>query len=109
MEAQQVAIQTQWKHRKNGKRPRWLHEELLGYLKFKKQTYRQGKDGQTTTEAYQETAKACREKIRKAKVKSELYQGREAKNNTKKFYKYIKQKRKTKKVWIHCSISMVSS
>jgi len=38
----------------------------------------------------------CSERVRRAKVQLELNLARDAKNNTKGFYRYISQKRKVK-------------
>lgn len=46
-------------------------------------------------EEYRDTNKMCRNGIRKGKTQLELNLARDAKNNTKRFYRFISQKRKT--------------
>jgi len=81
---------------KEGKRPTWLSQDLLVKLKGKKEMHRQWKQGQVSWEEYKDTAQQCRSGVRKAKVQLELNLTRDAKNNQKGFYRYVRQKRKVK-------------
>ncbi|KAK4816288.1 hypothetical protein QYF61_014586 [Mycteria americana] len=62
----------------------------------KKELQRQWKQGQVTWEEYRDTARLCRDGVRKAKAQLELNLARDAKNNKKGFYRYTNQKRKVK-------------
>ncbi|KAK4811070.1 hypothetical protein QYF61_016356 [Mycteria americana] len=81
---------------KEGKRPAWMSQDLLVKLKGKKEMHRQWKQGQVSWEEYRDTARLCRDGVRKAKAWLELNLARDTKNNKKGFYRYVSQKRKVK-------------
>ena len=58
--------------------------------------HRQGKQGPVSWEEYRDTARLCRNRVRKAKAQLELNLTRDARNNKKGFYRYVRQKRKVK-------------
>jgi len=72
-----------------------MSKELLAKLKWKKVVYRMWKEVQGTWEEYRNIVKVCREKMRKAKVHSELNLARDIKDNKKCFFKHISSKWKT--------------
>ena len=74
---------------------------MLVKLKSKRELHRQWKQGQVTWEEYRDAAHLCRDGVRKAKAQLELNLARDAKNNKKGFYRYINQKRKLKKAYLH--------
>ncbi|KFP18135.1 hypothetical protein Z169_02708, partial [Egretta garzetta] len=81
---------------KEGKKPAWLRQEMLVKLRRKRELHRQWKQGQASWEEYRDTARLCRDGVRKAKVQLELNLARDAKNNKKGFYRYVSQKRMVK-------------
>ncbi|KFM02772.1 hypothetical protein AS27_04311, partial [Aptenodytes forsteri] len=81
---------------KEGKRPARMSQDLLVKLKGKKEMHRQWKQGQVSWEKYRDTARLCRDEVRKAKARLELNLARDAKNRKKGFYRYVSQKRKVK-------------
>ncbi|KFQ80797.1 hypothetical protein N335_00574, partial [Phaethon lepturus] len=93
--AQELLIPRYKKSGKDGKRPAWLSEDLLGKLKGKKEMHRQWKQGQGSWDEYRDVAWLCRDVVRRAKVQLELNLTRDTKNN-KGFYRYISQKKKDK-------------
>jgi len=70
--------------------------DLLVKLNSKRELHRQWKQGQVSWEEYGNTAQLCRDGVSRAKVQLELNFTRDAKNNKKGFYRYVKQKRKVK-------------
>ena len=74
---------------KEGKKLAWLSRDLLVKLKGKKEMHRQWKQGQVSWEEYRDTARLCRDGVRKAKARLELNLARDAKNNKKGFYRYV--------------------
>uniref|UniRef100_K7EXP3 Endonuclease/exonuclease/phosphatase domain-containing protein n=1 Tax=Pelodiscus sinensis TaxID=13735 RepID=K7EXP3_PELSI len=96
LRAQKQAIPLCRKDRKYGKRPLWLNHEILHELKIKKESYKKWKVGQITKDEYRQTTQECRGKIRKSKPQNELQLATGIKGNKKSFYKYIRNKRKTK-------------
>ncbi|XP_061495614.1 uncharacterized protein LOC133390587 isoform X2 [Rhineura floridana] len=74
----------------------WLHGRLVEEVKVKKSMYKEWKEGRITKEEYRRAARACRNSVRKAKTQNELRLAREARNNKKGFFRYVRSKRKTK-------------
>ncbi|PKU44522.1 rna-directed dna polymerase from mobile element jockey- hypothetical protein [Limosa lapponica baueri] len=62
----------------------------------KKEAYRGWKQGQVAWEEYREIVQAARDQDRKDKAQIELNLVRDTKGNTKSFYRYIDDKRKTR-------------
>ncbi|KFR08762.1 hypothetical protein Y956_01152, partial [Nipponia nippon] len=93
--AQELSIPRCKKSGKEGKRPAWLSHDLLVELKGKKRMHRQWKKVLVSREDYRDTARFCKDEIRKAKTWLELNLARDTKNN-KGFYRYVNQKRKVK-------------
>ncbi|KFQ65391.1 hypothetical protein N335_01657, partial [Phaethon lepturus] len=95
--AQELLIPRSKKSGKEGNRPAWLSQDLLGKLKGKKEMHKQWKQGHSESwEEYRNAAQFCRDGVRKAKAQLELNLARDAKNNKKGFYRYVSQKRKGK-------------
>ncbi|KFQ62135.1 hypothetical protein N334_11299, partial [Pelecanus crispus] len=94
--AQELSVPMCKKSGKEGKRPAWLSQDLLVKLKSKRELHRQWKQGQVSWGEYRETARLCREEVRKAKARMELNLARDVKNNKKGFYRYVNHKRKVK-------------
>ncbi|KFZ48948.1 hypothetical protein N338_11822, partial [Podiceps cristatus] len=94
--AQELSIPRCKKSGKEGKRPAWLRREMLVELRRKRDLHRQWKQGQASWGEYRDTARLCRDGVRRAKVQLELNLARDAKNNKKGFYRYISRKRKVK-------------
>ncbi|CAM4611583.1 unnamed protein product [Caretta caretta] len=84
------------KNSKYGRRPAWLHSEILADLKHKKEAYKKWKIGQMTREEYKNIARACRSEIRKAKSHLELQLASDVKSNKKGFFRYVSNKKKVK-------------
>ncbi|KFP63365.1 hypothetical protein N322_04034, partial [Cariama cristata] len=93
---QELSIPRCKKADKEGKRPAWLSCDLLVKLKGKKEMHRQWKQGQVSFEEYRDTARLCRDGVRKAKAQLELNLVSEAKKNMKGFFRFVNQKRKVK-------------
>jgi len=72
---------------KEGKRSAWLSGDLLVKLKGKKEMHRQWKQGQVSWKQYGDTARLCRDGVRKDKARQELNLARDAKKNKKGFYR----------------------
>ncbi|GAB0205865.1 mitochondrial enolase superfamily member 1 [Grus japonensis] len=89
-------IPTKRKSSKNTKRPPWMNKELLGKVKQKKEAYRGWKQGQVAWGEYRETVRAAREQVRKAKALIEISLARDVKDNKKRFYRYVSNKRRTR-------------
>ncbi|GAB0205871.1 hypothetical protein GRJ2_003052700 [Grus japonensis] len=96
LQAQERCIPTERKSGKNTKRPQWVNKELLGKVKQKKEAYREWKQGQVAWEEYRETVHAAREQVRKAKALIEISLARDVKDNKKRFYRYVSDKRRTR-------------
>ncbi|KFO79625.1 hypothetical protein N303_03515, partial [Cuculus canorus] len=94
--AQEPSVPVCRKSRREGKRLVWLSRELLVKLKKKKELHRQCKQGQGTWGVYRDTARLCRDEVRKAKAQLELNLAREVKTNKKGFCRCINHKRKIK-------------
>ncbi|PKU36536.1 rna-directed dna polymerase from mobile element jockey- hypothetical protein [Limosa lapponica baueri] len=73
-----------------------MNKELLDKLKNKKEAYRGWKQGQVAWEDYRETVRAARDQVKKAKAQTELNLARDIKGNKKNFYKYVRDKGKTR-------------
>ncbi|CAM4491188.1 unnamed protein product [Caretta caretta] len=84
------------KNSKYGRRPAWLHSEILADLKYKKEVYKKWKIGQMIREEYKNIAWACRSEIRKVKSHLELQLARDLKSNKKGFFRYVSNKKKVK-------------
>ncbi|CAM5082708.1 unnamed protein product [Natator depressus] len=84
------------KNSKYGRRPAWLHSEILADLNHKKEAYKKWKIGQMTREEYKNIARARRSEIRKAKSHLELQLARDVKSNKKGFFRYVSNKKKVK-------------
>ncbi|KFZ67368.1 hypothetical protein N338_13023, partial [Podiceps cristatus] len=94
--AQELSVPRCRKAGREGKRPAWLSQDMLLKLKSKRDLHRQWKQGRVTWDKYRDTARLCRDGVRKAKAQLEMNLARNAKNNKKGFYRYINQKRKVK-------------
>jgi len=81
---------------KEGKRQAWLSQDFLVKLKDKKEMHRQWKQAQVSWEEYRDAARFCKDDVRKAKAQLELNLAKDAKNNKRGFYRYVRQKRKVK-------------
>ncbi|CAM4331600.1 unnamed protein product [Lepidochelys olivacea] len=90
-------IQMCRKNSKYGRRPAWLHSEILADLKHRKEAYKKWKIGQMTREEYKYIAWACRSEISKAKSHLELQLARDVKSNKKGSFRYVSNKKKVKK------------
>jgi len=77
---QELSVPRCKKSGKGGKRPAWLSRHLLAKLKGKRGLHRQWKQEQVSWEEYRDTARLCREEVRRAKVWLELNLARDAKN-----------------------------
>ncbi|KFQ01311.1 hypothetical protein N330_00721, partial [Leptosomus discolor] len=82
--------------KKEGKRPAWLSKDLLVKLKSKMEMHTQWRQGQISWEEYRDTARLCRDGVRKVKAQLEQNFARDAKNNKKSFYRHVNQKTKVK-------------
>ncbi|KFW71682.1 hypothetical protein AS28_14104, partial [Pygoscelis adeliae] len=96
LQPQEQCVPTKRKSGKNARRPAWMNKELLDKLKHKKEAYRGWKQGQVAWEEYREIVRAARDQVRKAKALTELNLARDVKGNKKSFYRYIRDKRKTR-------------
>jgi len=96
LHAQKRCIPLRKKSSTGGRRPVWLHKELLAEIKWKRKAHEMWKEGQATWEEYRNVVRACRDATRKAKADLELKLARDVKNNKKGFFKYISSKRKTR-------------
>lgn len=65
----------------------------------KKKTHKQWKQGQVLWEEYKEVGRLCRDWVRKAEAQLELHLARDTKNKKKGFYRYLNQKRKSKRAY----------
>uniref|UniRef100_A0A8D0DX11 Reverse transcriptase domain-containing protein n=1 Tax=Salvator merianae TaxID=96440 RepID=A0A8D0DX11_SALMN len=73
-----------------------MNPELNNLLKRKKEMFKKWKEGDISKEEYNAICRNCRISVRKAKAKNELRIAREAKNNKKGFWGYVRSKRKVK-------------
>ncbi|GAB0207770.1 mitochondrial enolase superfamily member 1 [Grus japonensis] len=96
LQAQERCIPTKRKSSKTTKRPPWMNKELLGKVNHKKKAYRGWKQGQVAWEEYRETVRAARDQVRKAKALTEISLARDVKDNKKSFYRYVRDKRRTR-------------
>ncbi|GAB0184043.1 hypothetical protein GRJ2_000869600 [Grus japonensis] len=94
LQAQERCIPTKRKSGKNAWRPAWMNKELLDKVKQKKEACRGWKQGQVAWEDYRETVRAARKQVRKAKALIEISLSRDVKDNKKRFYRYVSDKRK---------------
>ncbi|KFW61557.1 hypothetical protein AS28_01374, partial [Pygoscelis adeliae] len=96
LQAQERCIPTKTKSGKNTRRPAWINKELLHKLQHKKEAYRGWKQGQVAWEEYREIVRAARDQVRNVKALIELDLASDVKGNKKRFYRYVRDKRKTK-------------
>ncbi|GAB0199980.1 mitochondrial enolase superfamily member 1 [Grus japonensis] len=96
LQAQERCIPTKRKSGKNSRRPARMNKELLGKVKHKKEAYRGWKQGQVAWEKYRETVRAARDEVRKTKALIELNVAKDVKGNKKSFYRYVRDKRRTR-------------
>lgn len=74
----------------------WVNKELLLLLKCKQEIHRRWKQGQTTWNKYREVVREGGNETRKSKAHLELKLAKDVKDNKKSFFKYLKNKRKTR-------------
>ncbi|PKU34570.1 hypothetical protein llap_15126 [Limosa lapponica baueri] len=74
----------------------WRSQDLLVKLKGKKEMHAQWKQVEVSWEDRRDTARLCRDGVRKAKAQLEHNLMRDAKNNKKGIYRYVNQKRPVK-------------
>ena len=67
---------------------------MLVKLQSKRELHRQWKQGQVSWEEHRDTARLCRDGVRRAKVWLELNVARDARSNKKGLYRYVRQKGK---------------
>ncbi|GAB0187092.1 hypothetical protein GRJ2_001174500 [Grus japonensis] len=91
LQAQEQCIPTKRKSSKSTKRPPGKVKQ-----KKKKVAYRGWKQGQVAWEEYRETVQAAREQVRKAKALIDISLARDVKDNKKRFYRYVSEKRGTR-------------
>ncbi|GAB0180284.1 hypothetical protein GRJ2_000493700 [Grus japonensis] len=96
LQAQERCIPTKTTSGKTARRPAWMNKELLDKLRHKQEAYRGWKRGQVAWEEYRVVVRAARDQVRKAKALTELNLARDIKGNTKSFYRYVSDKRKTR-------------
>lgn len=65
----------------------------------KKKMHRQWKQGQVLQEEYKEAARLCRDRVRKAEARLELHLARDTKKKKQGFYRYLNQKRKSRRAY----------
>ncbi|GAB0180871.1 hypothetical protein GRJ2_000552400 [Grus japonensis] len=92
LQAQEQCIPTKRKSGKNSQ-----NKELLDKVKHKKEYYRGWKQGQVAWEEHREIVRAARDQVRKIKALIELNLARDIKGNKKSFYRYVSDKRRTRK------------
>ncbi|KFV11020.1 hypothetical protein N340_01493, partial [Tauraco erythrolophus] len=97
LQAQERCIPTKRKSGRNTRRPAWMNKELLDQLEPKKKAYRGWKQGQVGWEEYRAIVQATRDEVRKAKALIELNLTRDIKGNTKNFYRYVSDKKRSRK------------
>ncbi|PKU42733.1 glycerol kinase [Limosa lapponica baueri] len=98
LQAQERCIPKKKKSDKIAKRPAWMNKELLDKLRTEKEAYRGWKQGWIEWAEYKETVRVARNQIRQVKAQAELNLARDIKNNTKNFYRYVRDKGKTREV-----------
>ncbi|PKU39222.1 rna-directed dna polymerase from mobile element jockey-like [Limosa lapponica baueri] len=98
LQAQERCIPKKKKSGKIANRPAWMNKELLDKLRTKKEAYRGWKQGQVDRAEYRETVRASRNQIRQVKAQAELNLARDIKDNKKNFYRYVRDKGKTREV-----------
>uniref|UniRef100_A0A2D4LRK9 Uncharacterized protein n=1 Tax=Micrurus spixii TaxID=129469 RepID=A0A2D4LRK9_9SAUR len=85
IKAQTNTILLRKKNKKSKKKPAWLHKDLSGKLKEKKDKYKKWKEGHTTKAEYQQIARICKDEVRLAKAQNEQRLATKVKDNKKKF------------------------
>lgn len=73
-----------------------MNKELLLLPKCKQEIHRRWKQGQATWNKYREVVREGRNETRKSKAHLELKLAKDVKDNKKGFFKYLKNKRKTR-------------
>lgn len=96
LEAQSSTIPKRGKHGKHLRRPLWSNPNLNNLLKRKKTLFMKWKKGDISKQEYKAVCSNCRASVRKAKAKYELSIARNVKSNNKRFWGYVKRKRKAK-------------
>ncbi|XP_070619981.1 polyadenylate-binding protein 4 isoform X1 [Erythrolamprus reginae] len=96
IDAQNNAIPMKRKNRKTKAKPAWLNKALADDIKGKKAKYKQWKEGLITKAEYQQTASSCKQKIKTAKAQYEQHLAAEVKDNKKRFFQHINNKKKIK-------------
>ncbi|XP_070610299.1 uncharacterized protein, partial [Erythrolamprus reginae] len=96
IDAQNNAIPMKRKNRKTKTKPAWLNKALADDIKGKKAKYKQWKEGLITKAEYQQTASSCKQKIKTAKAQYEQHLAAEVKDNKKRFFQHINNKKKIK-------------
>ncbi|PKU31931.1 hypothetical protein llap_17764 [Limosa lapponica baueri] len=96
LRVQELSVPIRKKSGKEGRRPPWLSKNLLVKLKCKKEMHRQWNQGHVSWEEYRDTARMCRDGIRKAKAQLELNLASDMKNNKKGFFKHKSCKKKAR-------------
>lgn len=86
------------KSEQEGKSLAWLSQGLPVKLKGKRELHKQWQQGQVPWEEHRDTPQLCRDEVREAKAWLELSLAKDAKNNNKGFYRYVRWKRRSKKV-----------
>jgi len=95
-QAQKWCIPTNRWSGRNTRSPAWMIMLLLDKVKYKKEAYREWKQGQVAWEEYREIVWAARDQVRKATALIEFSLSRDVKGSKKSFYRYISDKRKTR-------------
>jgi len=67
-----------------------MSQDLLVKLKSKRELHQQWKQGQVSREEYKDAAWWCSKGVRRAKAQLELNLARDAKNNKKGYYRYVR-------------------
>ncbi|PKU33655.1 hypothetical protein llap_16036 [Limosa lapponica baueri] len=96
LQDQERCIPKKKKSGKKARRPAWINKEVLDKLKNKKEAYRRWKQGRVDWVEYRETVRVARNQIRQAKAQIELNLATDIKDNKKNFYRYVRDKGKTR-------------
>ena len=89
----ELSISQNKKVGRGGRKPTGLGKDLQVRLREKKRLYQLWKQGRVTWGGNRDAVQICREEIREVKAWTELNLVGDVKNNKKRFYKYIAQKR----------------
>ncbi|PKU28782.1 glycerol kinase [Limosa lapponica baueri] len=96
LQAQEQCIPRKKKSGKKARGPAWMNKEILDKLKKKKEAYRGWKQRRIDWVEYRETVRAARDQVKEAKAQTELNLARDIKDNKKNFYRYVRDKGKTR-------------